>query len=165
MKFELINETLYMITDTPNPLWCNTEFPCLVSRKKDGDIGTYTKIHVSGLIGEKLVATGTKDGVIILEDVAWNLCELPYIYFNVIGYPVVIGSDAYALYCMCNGYKVRNKIHHPNTYLHMDGDDIEIVVDGKVGKRWHMETWDKGYKKDSGWQIRYNNGGSNETNS
>lgn len=104
IQFEEHDGMIFRMLEEPVPLTPEATFPCVVTRREDGDIGRYTKRHCSGLIGEQLVVKEIIDGKVVFEDAIWTLCELPYLYFEIIGYPVEEGSAEWALYQMMQGH-------------------------------------------------------------
>lgn len=157
MKYETINNQLCRMVE-PEPLHPDSKMPCMVTRIEDGEIGRYTKWHISGLIGEKLVATSIVDGNVVFTDKTWNICNLPYLYFEIIGYPVVDGSAEWALQMMKLGNKVRNSDWDDGTYeksllyCQLIGETIKHN-EGCSAFDVCLSDWEAPYIKNTGWQI------------
>jgi len=153
MKFETINNTLCRMVE-PEPLHPDSKMPCMVTRIEDGEIGRYTKWHISGLIGEKLVATSIVDGNVVFTDNTWNICNLPYLYFEIIGYPVVDGSAEWALYQMMQGkWVVHEKAYPCHIHANMitwSNTETPPLFTMQIPSKWVSDNL---LYSNSGWQL------------
>ena len=151
MRFETINGTLCRMVE-PTSLHPDSKMPCMVTRIEDGEIGRYTKWHISGLIGEKLVATSIVDGNVVFTDKTWNICNLPYLYFEIIGYPVADGSKEWRNYQLVQG----KCVYRPgdSEYYQASGQGRiigKLIENNEFNSTWNSDTF---MRDDSdGWQI------------
>ena len=156
IKFETINGQLCRMVE-PTPLTPDSKMPCVVSRREDGEIGLYTKMYFSELIGQKLVVNELDRDICVFSDNTWTICELPYLYFEIIGYPVVEGSKEWALCMMQKGYTVcpaelPQGIKHLRHVFGIIGWGYE-VIDYNTGDKFSQEKWMERTTNTGRWQI------------
>lgn len=126
-EFETINGMLCRMVK-PEPLTENAQFPCLVRLiQDDSPMGRMNRHYKPDTELEKhAIVSKLSDSKLTIIGDKWN----GYDIFNheIIGYPVVDGSNEWALYQMMQGNKVRHKSYVlPNTHCTMN-EKCQIAI-------------------------------------